>query len=390
LSIILYFVTLSAPVYAAAPGNGKPAGSAGPEETTTDLPSDANRLYHIPEDMIIYIPIRPLVEQLGGIIEWNSADSSILIISPDGRKISHVPETRVLYINGTQTDAALLSVLQNGVTYFPVPLINQLLGNNAEYDDAANTVTLSSPAPETDQTMLELKRSSELDFYLSENLFRYMDYLTLHPEYALSRAIAYVNAGVDQPFFSNLREIDDPESTLVLCNKHHILPTDYEPDDLTYLSGTAQRLRSEAAAAYEKMKKEAASEGYWFTVYSGYRSYSTQKRLYERYAAVDGADGADDYSARPGHSEHQAGLAIDISAGVREAELGHTETFRWLSENAYRFGFILRYPDGYSEITGYQYEPWHWRYVGIEAATIMHDEQIPTFEEFCGKYLIAR
>jgi D-alanyl-D-alanine carboxypeptidase len=392
ITLLLVFIfTLSIPFQIAATYNGNPGDGADAEEPEkTDSAPDISRLYYTPSDMIIYIPVRPLIEKLGGIVEWNGADGSILIVTPDGRKTEHVPGTKTICIDGIKTAAALPSVLQNGVTYFPVPLLKQLLGQSAEYDAATNAVAIASPDPETIKTVQLLKSCSGLSFYLPENLLRYMDYITLHPETELTRATAYVNAGADKPFFSDIRETSDPESILVLCTKNNILPSDYVPEDLVYISGTSHRLRREAAEQYEKMRQEAVSEGCRFTVYSGYRSYYTQQILYERYSNTDGTDGADEYSARPGHSEHQAGLAIDISAGVSEEDLSQTETYRWLTENAHRFGFILRYPDGYSDITGYQYEPWHWRYIGTEAALVMYEEQIPTFEEYCGKYLADR
>ena len=114
-------------------------------------------------------------------------------------------------------------------------------------------------------------------------------------------------------------------------------------------------------------------KGYELIARSGYRSYDTQVMLYDRYVKEDGVEAADTYSARPGHSEHQTGLTIDITSdsvhgGLTET-FGETDEGKWVAENAHRFGFIIRYPENRVDETGYQYEPWHLRYVGTEAAS---------------------
>ncbi|WP_450091382.1 M15 family metallopeptidase [Pseudoclavibacter endophyticus] len=148
-------------------------------------------------------------------------------------------------------------------------------------------------------------------------------------------------------------------------------------------------LRSEAASAVQTMFTAASAAGYALDMTSGYRSAESQTQLYEGYVADLGQEGADATSARPGYSEHQTGLAADISAPdagcVLEACFGATEAGQWLSANAWQYGFILRYPDGVTHITGYEYEPWHFRYVGAEVATAMHEQGIVTYEEFLGK-----
>jgi D-alanyl-D-alanine carboxypeptidase len=119
---------------------------------------------------------------------------------------------------------------------------------------------------------------------------------------------------------------------------------------------------------------------------SGFRTYKTQKALYNRTKAARGLAVAEKLSARPGHSEHQLGLAADFSARGQGCVImvcfGTTEAGIWLAENAHKHGFIVRYQKGYKSITGFQYEPWHFRYVGAELATEMHTKGIKTLEEF--------
>ena len=144
---------------------------------------------------------------------------------------------------------------------------------------------------------------------------------------------------------------------VLVVNKTYSLPSSYNPGDLT----------AECDAAYMEMKAAAAEEGLRLYISSGFRSYDTQDVIYHRYVANDGQANADRYSARPGHSEHQTGLAIDLN-GVSDS-FGETAEGKWVAAHAHEYGFILRYPKGKEPQTGYMYEPWHIRYVGVEVAT---------------------
>ncbi len=187
-------------------------------------------------------------------------------------------------------------------------------------------------------------------------------------------------------------DITDPSSIAVLVNKTYGLPEDYEPDDLVkvdipfvYQDDSVHSLRQVAADALVEMFAAAKEDGIELAGVSGYRSYAIQKMLYEKYAARDGQEAADKYSARPGHSEHMTGLAMDVAelSGRCAARncFADTEEAKWLAEHAHEFGFIIRYPLGKEEITGYQYEPWHLRYVGVELAQILYENDW-TMEEF--------
>jgi D-alanyl-D-alanine carboxypeptidase len=149
------------------------------------------------------------------------------------------------------------------------------------------------------------------------------------------------------------------------------------------------QLRQEAAVATVAMAKAMKDEGAGTLILnSGFRTYKTQQALYNRTRDTRGLAVAEKLSARPGHSEHQLGLAADFSARAQGCVIltcfGNTEAGRWLEQNAHEYGFILRYPKGYRAITGFQYEPWHFRYVGVELATEMKTKGIKTLEEFWG------
>ena len=160
---------------------------------------------------------------------------------------------------------------------------------------------------------------------------------------------------------------------LLIANKTYSLPSSYNPGGLLNVFNTN----------FNTLKNDAAKAGINLNVISGFRSYATQNRLYNNYAARDGYANADRYSARPGHSEHQTGLAADINS-VDQAWI-NTKEGKWLNENCYKYGFIIRYPKGKENITGYMYEPWHIRYVGADIASKLYNNgNWITLEEYLG------
>lgn len=170
---------------------------------------------------------------------------------------------------------------------------------------------------------------------------------------------------------------------IILVNKKNPLPKTYAPK-VTTIQG--QKGTQEAVNAMNKMVKGAKdSMGYDIRVVSGYRDYSYQENLYKGYVDRDGKESADKYSARPGFSEHQTGLTFDVLSGKTTTLIeafGDTSEGKWIAENAYKYGFIVRYPKGKESITGYQYEPWHLRYIGEEKAKDFKESGKTTLEEY--------
>lgn len=162
----------------------------------------------------------------------------------------------------------------------------------------------------------------------------------------------------------------DASSLTVVVNKKHQLPSTYVPSPIVTFGG--RELRSEAATAMNNLFNAAQSAGYGLKMISGYRSYSYQQNLYNGYVAQDGQAQADTYSARPGFSEHQLGLAADVGNASGSCDLdtcfGDSAAGKWIAANAQNYGFIVRYPQGKDAETGYQYEPWHLRYLGVDVA----------------------
>lgn len=191
--------------------------------------------------------------------------------------------------------------------------------------------------------------------------------------------------------------IEDLDDVLLLVNRRRALPADYVPDDLvepdvrfTFDEQLPQRLlREEAADALEKMFQAAEEEGFYLFAVSGYRSFERQEAIFAFNWQTHGEERANQFSARAGHSEHQTGLAMDItseSAGFQlTQDFGDTEEGQWVKQQAAEFGFIIRYLEGKEEITGFEYEPWHLRYVGKQAALEIVEREL-TLEEYLNWY----
>lgn len=197
------------------------------------------------------------------------------------------------------------------------------------------------------------------------------------------------------PTISPQYDTTSPDSLTIIANKKHPIG-EYAPTDLVAVSNPGssgvQYLREEAAQALEVLLTDAKADGVTLYAQSGYRSYSTQVSLYENYANRDGYAAADKYSSRAGYSDHQTGLAMDImgdntrmNASKRSdcpiEQCEGSPAALWLAENAHNYGFILRYPVGKEDITGYVDEWWHYRYVGKDLAQQIHDSEL-TMEEF--------
>ena len=227
-----------------------------------------------------------------------------------------------------------------------------------------------------------LSELSNIKYFHIENLERYENYFS--KESNIETVVMNVNTSLDKEFYTDIKEIADPYDTLVLVNKFYALPSGIEPKTLVNIEG--QKMTQEAADAMKKMVSDLRNEGLKIILQSGYRSEDTQDYLYNRYVKNYGKEEADTFSARPNHSEHQTGLAMDLSVdGTLSEAFENTEQFKWLNENAHKYGYILRYKKDKVYMTGYTYEPWHYRYVGVEVATIIKNENL-TFEEYYVKY----
>lgn len=186
--------------------------------------------------------------------------------------------------------------------------------------------------------------------------------------------------------------IDSPSSIWVVVNKQRPLPSTYAPTalrapDVSLRGGAEMQVRDEAAKATEAMFATAKRDGIDLTLVSGYRSYDYQKQVYTNFVSLDSEAAANRYSAKPGHSEHQTGLAIDVGDTSGQCQLetcfGDTAAGKWVAANAHKYGFIVRYKKDTEQQVGFSYEPWHLRYVGKELATELNRTG-QTMEAFFG------
>lgn len=230
--------------------------------------------------------------------------------------------------------------------------------------------------------MKDLTNILNLNYFIEDNLERYLNYSKIDAD----NAIVYVNIGLDNDYYENVEKITDQYDILVLVNKYHYLDKSYVPNDLETINskyqwlGRSNTLRKEARIAFEKMCEDAIKDNIYLYAGSGYRSYNTQLSLYNTYVKRDGFKEAETYSARAGYSEHQTGLAMDIANKSGFISDGDKE-YTWLLENSYKYGYILRYPEGKEQITGYMKEEWHYRYVGTEVAKNIYNQKI-TYDEY--------
>lgn len=255
--------------------------------------------------------------------------------------------------------------------------------------------TFDSPKKEIENKTLTEKEkklqklnniNKKISYFKMENLDRYISYKNKNKDLSDEQIIKDVNMDLDKKQYEDMHETINLNKINILVNKHNYLKEDYVPENLKSLSSTYalsnMKMVEEAANAFESLSKDAAKENYKIIAMSTYRSYEYQVDLYNKYVKSDGKDAADTYSGRPGNSEHQTGLAVDVYNQTETyTNFEKTEEYDWMQENAYKYGFILRFPKGKENETGYEFESWHYRYVGKEIAKYIHKHNI-TLEEY--------
>ncbi len=229
----------------------------------------------------------------------------------------------------------------------------------------------------------------KISYYRKENKERYITYQKENNSLSIEDVITHVNIGIDQPYYTNTKPSENLNTNLILVNKYNYVTQDYIPENLepidTAYARSGMQLVSEAKNAFEELSQNAKEDDMTILAMSSYRSYDYQVNLYNNYVETDGKQAADTYSARAGYSEHQTGLAVDVYNGVIPyTSFEETEEFTWMQQNAYKYGFILRFPEDKTNITGYQYESWHYRYVGKEIAEEIYKNNL-TLEEYLAK-----
>ena len=235
----------------------------------------------------------------------------------------------------------------------------------------------------TEEQRAELREKySAVSMYLEKNLDKYISYGMWNEDKSAAAVVRAVNTGIDKPFYTEMEPTDMSKGFLILVNKYHYLDPGYVPALSALPNGYGSgSLHPTAAAAFVAMVDAARAEGINLRSVSPYRSYGTQNSLYNSYVRSMGRTAADRTSARPGSSEHQTGLAVDINTADSSAHFENTPEYAWLLENCWKYGFIIRYRQGKEYITGYEFEPWHYRYVGTGYAESIMKSGL-TYEEY--------
>ena len=266
---------------------------------------------------------------------------------------------------------------QKGYTIDEIKIIEQHTQDNINY-------VLNN---EYDKEIIDLMNEK---YYISKNLEKYINYKKEQSDKSIDKIISLVNVNRNKEFYTDTRKSNIELKELMLVNKYNYLDKSFTPENiinapLTYAYSNV-KTTEQTLEYYKKMYSAAKSDGISLILSSGYRSYDEQQETYDEYAKIK-KNNIDTYAARPGHSEHQTGLAFDIlTMGVKTTDFDKTDEFKWLQDNSYKYGFILRYPKGKEDITGFDYESWHFRYVGQKAAKTIHDENI-TFDEYYAYYI---
>ncbi len=245
------------------------------------------------------------------------------------------------------------------------------VNNNIEYND-------------------KISQLLEEKYYKESNLERYLDYSSKNTSLTAKEIVTNVNCNRDHDYYTQIEETDLSKGYLIITNKYYRLKEDYKNNNMvamnltySYTGHSADKLVYDY---FKKMVDAASKEGIKIKNKSSYRSYYDQRYIYNNYVKDEGEENANKYSSKPGHSEHQTGLAIDVMTLDVEFIKEDSKEYNWLIDNCYKYGFILRYPKGKEDLTGYMFEPWHYRYVGIEVATYIHENDI-TFEEYYEYFL---
>ena len=240
-----------------------------------------------------------------------------------------------------------------------------------------------------------LKKLNNIDKKISyfnyKYINRYIKYKDKNNNLTDEKIILHVNIGIDNEFYTNTKISKNLNKNIILVNKYNYLPSDYIPNNLETINNSYARsgmkLVEEAKNQFEVMAKAAEKEKLKLIVTSSYRSYEYQENLYNSYVRKEGKEAADTYSGRPGFSEHQTGLAVDLYNGKEDyTNFENTEEFNWMQKNAHKYGFILRFPKDKEFLTGYTYESWHYRYVGQQIATYIHDNNL-CYEEYYAMFV---
>lgn len=252
---------------------------------------------------------------------------------------------------------------------------------------SASLTTIVEPTPEpTTEVSVDGGKFATIYYYEADKQQRYESYQKRYPDMDAGDVVWKVNSNLDKDWYAADIPVNGYDDPYIIVNKYYKVPDGYKPPDLVKADGLL--MRKATADAYLKMKNDAAAQGFNIRAVSAYRTVDYQRGLYNKYLAKDSKANVDRYSARPGYSEHHTGMALDLFGsqdGLRN--FVNTPEYIWVRDNGHKYGFIIRYWADIEDVTGYEDEPWHIRYVGTEVSTDMRNKDIKSFEEYHVKYI---
>lgn len=263
-----------------------------------------------------------------------------------------------------------------------------LLQNNLDEEEINNLLN------EENKNEIYLNLFKE-KYYLKKNLDEYLTYYQKNNEKSFKDIVAIVNTHANNKWYAIELDSKPELKELLIVNKFYKLKADYIPENLEVISLSYSygnegdnKLVKVAYDEFLNLWQAAHENGHDLMVTSSYRTYEEQKEIYDERKISQGERKADETAAHAGNSEHQSGYVVDMTSKNEptDVEFSDSQAYKWLQENAYKYGFIERYPEGKTYLTGYSPESWHWRYVGKEAAKIVHDEDI-TYDEYYAYYI---
>ena len=282
----------------------------------------------------------------------------------------------------------IIIILSSIVVIIFIVLMIFLFNTNSKNKDIDNV-----KEKETTEKVKEKEDNefSKLSYYKEENLDRYKAYQSNNSDLSIEDIVTRVNLNLDKNPYTDTIPSTNLNTNYLLVNKFNYLDSSYIPNNLELLDNSYAKsgiyLVKEAKDNIERLIGDAKSDGMNIRVISAYRSYTYQENLYNNYVKNDGVENADTYSARPGYSEHQTGLVVDVTKAYDDFNnFENTDEYNWMKENASNYGFILRYPKDKENITTYSFEAWHYRYVGVELAKKIKASNL-TFDEYYTRYL---
>lgn len=340
----------------------------------------------------VYMPLESACVAVGAAVYKTDDAAEYYIISRDGDVMICRGGCDYYELNGRQINTSSKFIYTDEKEMLaPFSVFAETFAFNVVYDDKGAHIIRNLSTNIYNEYVKDVMRFCFNEHFYPENFSRYLKYHVENPEMYMGTVIDSVNIDLDKVWHYDAVIAENTDNRLVLVNKTHKLAENYEPENLVQIyahyTNNPKRefyMNEEAYCKYVDMYDAAARENLYLKIVSAYRTETYQKNLYNSYVNNYGTQYAENYSARPGHSEHQTGLAVDINSLY--TSFANSPEYKWLKDNAHKFGFIERYKKGCEHITGYAYEPWHYRYVGVDAAQIMYEKNI-TFEEYYSEYL---